>query len=377
VFWANRALTPSPGAPAIGVGQVRTTGDFADGGCVDFEVVGSAGTFSPSYSILSTAYSGGGPGNIVGPDCSDEANQNYPQFLDIAPYLIQLPLTRLSPGERIVEINLERGPGHIMRDGLPGDLHITNLSPAVDGGTALFDSVPAPLDDIDSETRPMGASFDMGADELTGDVPLPVGEDELEPPEVQDEDEGGEGAVGELLAATAGGWTGTPPFAFAFQWQRSNIAGTSWTDIPGATGSTYTVTAADTGLKLRVVVSASNAGGLYEAVATSGPLPVAGVPQAPPSVSAASAAVRRHTITFRATSQNCSPCQAEVRLKYRGHWHTYRMSAAPGPAVASETSRWIKTVRNVPSGRWQWQVRITDLDRAMKATSSAKWVRVR
>ncbi len=66
---------------------------------------------------------------------------------------------------------------------------------------------------------------------------------------------------GLTLTASAGTWTGTPTITFAYQWRRCNAAGAACADIAGATASTYTQVAADVGGTVRVVVTATNAGG--------------------------------------------------------------------------------------------------------------------
>jgi hypothetical protein len=67
---------------------------------------------------------------------------------------------------------------------------------------------------------------------------------------------------GELLEATSGSWTGTPPLSYAYQWQRCDAAGGACADIASATETSYRLRSADAGRKVRVVVTASNAGGL-------------------------------------------------------------------------------------------------------------------
>ena len=64
---------------------------------------------------------------------------------------------------------------------------------------------------------------------------------------------------GQTLTATAGTWTGTAPITYAYQWQRGLV------DIPGATATTYAAVFDDVGTTLRVVVTASNAGGVVAA----------------------------------------------------------------------------------------------------------------
>jgi hypothetical protein len=63
--------------------------------------------------------------------------------------------------------------------------------------------------------------------------------------------------VGYTLTATTGTWTAGPT-SFAFQWQRVND---NITDIDGATGHDYVITANDTGYTLQVKVIATNNSG--------------------------------------------------------------------------------------------------------------------
>jgi hypothetical protein len=66
---------------------------------------------------------------------------------------------------------------------------------------------------------------------------------------------------GATLAATAGGWSGTGPVP-AYSWERCSPGCTA---IPGATGKTYTLGAADVGSTVRVTVTASNPSGSVSA----------------------------------------------------------------------------------------------------------------
>ena len=64
--------------------------------------------------------------------------------------------------------------------------------------------------------------------------------------------------VGETLTATNGTWTGTATIAYDYRWQRCRADGTRCATIAGERGSRYTLTAADEGSTLRVVVLAGN-----------------------------------------------------------------------------------------------------------------------
>jgi hypothetical protein len=68
--------------------------------------------------------------------------------------------------------------------------------------------------------------------------------------------------VGSTLTATAASVTGTPTPTRTWQWQRSANGTTGWTDISGATASTYTLVSADEDNYVRVSqIETNNAGG--------------------------------------------------------------------------------------------------------------------
>jgi hypothetical protein len=68
-----------------------------------------------------------------------------------------------------------------------------------------------------------------------------------------------EGVVGPgaTLTATMGTWTGTPR-SFAYQWRRCSPTTSACVDVAGATTETYTLTPADSGSLMRVLVVATN-----------------------------------------------------------------------------------------------------------------------
>ena len=400
IFYANEALTWNPLSTGdAGEPDEPPAAALETNGCMDLEIFGVTPTpdptlqFSPTFSILSNVseFAAAHPTNLIAPDEAELADgcpavgtfaplraefhalaqANFPQFRLISNPELSVGPVGGNPLELIVNM-LKTDPRPLGHNGLPGDFHLLEGSPAINTGTASVGSTGAPFDDIDRELRPQDGAWEMGADETLGAPPLPP--EPTEPPEV--EPVGGAAVIaGALLTATTGGWLGTPPFTFAFQWQRLN--GAAWVGIPGATGQNYRVRIADARRSLRVQVTASNVGGLYSAVQTSAPVRV----QGPPTVRSASAAVRSHEATFRATTQNCSPCKVEVRFRYKGTWflgawHTYRMGLVWSSQTA-DARRWLKAVQDVSSGRWEYYVRITDLDTGRKTKSAARLVRVR
>ena len=70
----------------------------------------------------------------------------------------------------------------------------------------------------------------------------------------------GTATVGQTLTSTTGTWPSTSS-GYAYQWQKSSDGGVTWTNISGATASTYVLVTADAGYRIRSQVSlTTNAG---------------------------------------------------------------------------------------------------------------------
>ena len=68
--------------------------------------------------------------------------------------------------------------------------------------------------------------------------------------------------AGKTLTAHNGGWDGTQPFTFTYQWSRCGSTGTGCVSIPEASQSVqYILTSDDLGHRLRLTVAASNSAG--------------------------------------------------------------------------------------------------------------------
>jgi Ca2+-binding RTX toxin-like protein len=72
-------------------------------------------------------------------------------------------------------------------------------------------------------------------------------------------------ARGQTLRATSGGWSGSTPMTFAYQWQRCPATGSACTSIASATRTTYALAAGDVGKRVRLMVTASNTAGSAQA----------------------------------------------------------------------------------------------------------------
>ncbi len=86
----------------------------------------------------------------------------------------------------------------------------------------------------------------------------------------------GEAIEGKVLSAGAGSWTGSPT-SYAYQWQRCGATGGSCVNVTGATRNGYSLGSGDLNHEMRVVVSATNAGGT-----TSATSPASAAVTAPP-----------------------------------------------------------------------------------------------
>jgi hypothetical protein len=70
----------------------------------------------------------------------------------------------------------------------------------------------------------------------------------------------GQPRPGEILVATTGEWSGVGPISLTYQWQSCDAAA-NCSDLAGSAGPVLRVAAAQLGTRLRVVVTATNAGG--------------------------------------------------------------------------------------------------------------------
>lgn len=84
----------------------------------------------------------------------------------------------------------------------------------------------------------------------------------------------GDAEVGKTLTGTRGTWTGTGTITYTYAWLRCDAAGDNCSAVANATASTYALTAADAGSRMRFRVTAGNADG--STVKTSNPTVVVG-----------------------------------------------------------------------------------------------------
>lgn len=136
----------------------------------------------------------------------------------------------------------------------------------------------------------------------------------------------GPAVLGETLTATNGKWIGFPPIDFTRQWER--LVGSDWVAIPGAMDSSYALTGDDVGTQVRIVVTAVNEDG--SATAQSDPSGVvaatlASSARTKPVAVSASSRLSGRTLTIRARTARCAPCQVTARVKAGADWRTLKM----------------------------------------------------
>jgi len=135
---------------------------------------------------------------------------------------------------------------------IPGATSHTYVVATADIGRRLFLQVTA--------TNVSGATTDFS--DVTA-VVRPRGPTNSSPPQVI-----GRAAVGQILDATTGTWTGAQPIQYAYQWQVCNSGGNQCRDLAGDQASTVRVQAAHLASTLRVVVTASNQDGAVPAASS-------------------------------------------------------------------------------------------------------------
>ncbi len=91
----------------------------------------------------------------------------------------------------------------------------------------------------------------------------------------------GKAQEGQTLKADPGTWSGSTPIDYSYQWRRCGTGGGNCSNISGATDNIYTVSSADVGHKLRVLVTAVNNDGAGTAQSAATTTVTKAPPQAP------------------------------------------------------------------------------------------------
>jgi hypothetical protein len=137
----------------------------------------------------------------------------------------------------------------------------------------------------------------------------------------------GTAAVGSILQANRGEWSGQQPITYSFAWQRCNAQGDNCSEIQGATDTAYEVRDADTGRTIRVRVTARNDRGTTSAISNQTGVVGGGTPP-PPATGAIEAgslqAAGDHMIVAQVrfspnpVTSRTAPITARVQVTARG-----------------------------------------------------------
>ena len=129
------------------------------------------------------------------------------------------------------------------------------------------------------------------------------------------------------LVGTLGTWTGNPTPGLSAQWLRCNSHGDACRSIPGANGSTYTLTASDVGSTIRFSVQASNTVG--SATAQS---PATAIVKSNPTAALSGVGQRRATLHLTESAPNAgsSVTRIVVSLPHGLHFAKGKRQLAHG-----------------------------------------------
>ena len=128
----------------------------------------------------------------------------------------------------------------------------------------------------------------------------------------------GSATFGQILSTTDGTWSFTP-VSYTYQWSKSGTPSGTYTNISGATNSTYTLLAADIDQYLKVTVTATNTGGSSAATSSATSIIMRSTPSASISIQAGALIYRQAKvitaitsvagkITFKANGKNVPGC---------------------------------------------------------------------
>ena len=109
--------------------------------------------------------------------------------------------------------------------------------------------------------------------------------------------------VGETLTAGQGSWTNSPVL-YSYVWEDCDAGGANCVAIAGATASTYTLVAADSGHTLRVIVTATNGGGSASSTSAATAVVAAASPASTPSTNPLTATLPSNLFTIASDHAN-------------------------------------------------------------------------
>ncbi len=174
----------------------------------------------------------------------------------------------------------------------------------------------------------------------------------------------GSAVRGMTLSSTPGTWSGLGN-SYAYQWQRSADAGTTWTAIAGATGASYTLAVPDETAVVRLLVTATNADGSVGAASAPTAVVQSSAPVDTTAPTVSGTAVRSDVLT--ATLGNWSG----TGNAYAIQWQRSTDGGNTWTAVAGATSESYTVGVSDEGATLRVVVTATNADAAVTATSAA------
>ncbi|MEX2374855.1 MAG: hypothetical protein WD942_04610, partial [Dehalococcoidia bacterium] len=145
-------------------------------------------------------------------------------------------------------------------------------------------------------------------------------------------------SVGQVLTTTDGTWGGAP--VFTYQWQRCSPV---CVDIDGATADSYLIDAADSGARLRVLVTATQGGSLTVSSVRTTEIGGSAPPPPPPGGGGGGGAVAS-IAPVPVAEPGIGP------LTFEPNTGVVQDFSGSGPTVATSTSETASVIVHVPSG---------------------------
>jgi len=141
--------------------------------------------------------------------------------------------------------------------------------------------------------------------------------------------------IGHTINVDTGSWTGTAPLSYSFQWQRCSPSGNGCNNVSGATGQTFLLSAADFGLRLRALVTATNSIG--SASSNSNLTPVITAPGAPTNTASPSIANAGGLTTGAVATGSNGSWVSDQSISYSYSWSLCDGAGKNCKTIAGET----------------------------------------
>lgn len=171
---------------------------------------------------------------------------------------------------------------------------------------------------------------------------------------------------GQVLSSTTGTWVGTATITYARQWKRCNSVGGSCTNISGATGTTYTLVAADVGNTIKLTVTATNGVGNVAAEAAT----TAVVAPLPPSNTAVPA-ISGTAQDGQALTSTTGTWNGTTPLSYSRQWRRCDSAGANCSDISGATAATYTTTSADVASKIRVVVTATNGAGSASATSAA------